>query len=205
MEYWNDRITEESWEKLILLKTKVEFVLIGGWASYLYTKLMKSRDIDIIVDYDALEKINTLYGLIKNDRLKKYEIKVGRVDVDIYVPYFSKLPIPPEDLLKRFTVNLAGFRTVTPEALLILKMGAYADRRDSVKGHKDAVDILGLLLFSGINVEDFKKILLEYDLKSYVNMLLSLLNSTDQRTLRYLNLNQNIFAKLKRKYAKDLI
>jgi len=205
MEYWNDRITEESWEKLILLKTKVEFVLIGGWASYLYTKLMKSRGIDIIVDYDALEKINTLYGLIKNERLKKYEIKVGRVDVDIYVPFFSKLPMPPEDLLKRFTVNLAGFRTVTPEALLILKMGAYADRQDSVKGYKDAVDILGLLLFSGLNIEDFKKILLEYGLKSYVNMLLSLLNSTDQRTLRYLNLNQNIFTKLKRKYAKDLI
>ncbi|MGC8558932.1 MAG: hypothetical protein ACP5NC_08115 [Nitrososphaeria archaeon] len=204
MEYWNDEIIQESWEKLILLRSKVKFTLIGGWAVHLYAKLLKSRDINVVVDYEGLEKISMLFGLIKNERLKKYEAKLGRVDVDIYVPYYSKLPIPPEDLLEKFRASLAGFRTVKPEALLALKLGAFADRKDSVKGYKDAVDVLGLLFFSGLKAKDFNNVLEEYKLEELKNRLISLLNSSDQRTLRYLNLNQNSFSKLKRKYINEL-
>jgi len=71
MEFWNDEIIEKSWEKLIELKSEIEFVLIGGWAVYLYTKLHKSKDIDIIVDYDALRRLQADYVMGKNERLKK--------------------------------------------------------------------------------------------------------------------------------------
>ena len=36
----------------------------------------------------------------KNDRLKKYEIKLQGFDVDVYVPFYSKLTLPVEELLK---------------------------------------------------------------------------------------------------------
>ena len=51
MEYWNELITQKSWDVLQKLK-KINFVLIGGWASYLWTSSHKSKDIDIIVDFN---------------------------------------------------------------------------------------------------------------------------------------------------------
>lgn len=53
-EFWNSDITEASWRGLQELKREIDFVLIGGWAVYLYSRLQKSKDIDVIVDYPAL-------------------------------------------------------------------------------------------------------------------------------------------------------
>ncbi|MBI4149013.1 hypothetical protein HY491_01065, partial [Candidatus Woesearchaeota archaeon] len=65
MEYWNDLITQKSWEALQKLKN-VRFVLIGGWAAYLWTRSHKSKDVDIIVDVDELEKIKNDFMVHKN-------------------------------------------------------------------------------------------------------------------------------------------
>lgn len=35
MEFYNDLITQKSWQTLKRLAGKIEFVLIGGWAVYL--------------------------------------------------------------------------------------------------------------------------------------------------------------------------
>src|SRR3989338_3375463 len=86
MAYYHDLITEKSFQALQKLKRKHDFVLIGGWAVFLYTKALKSRDIDFICDYEELQKLKAEYDLVKNDRLKKYEIHMGEFDVDIYVP-----------------------------------------------------------------------------------------------------------------------
>ena len=53
--HWNSDITNESWKELLVLSTKYNFILIGGWAIYLYIKLQKSRDIDMVVDYDQFK------------------------------------------------------------------------------------------------------------------------------------------------------
>ena len=50
MQYYHDIITEKSFEFLQELKKKFNFVLIGGWAVFLYARTLKSKDIDIIVD-----------------------------------------------------------------------------------------------------------------------------------------------------------
>ena len=139
MEYWNDLITQKSWEVLQKLNN-VKFTLIGGLAAYLWTKSHKSRDIDIIVDFDELEKIKHNFTLHKNDSLRKYEIKIDEIDIDIYVSYFSTLVIPAENIIK-YTSKLEGFNVVIPEALLVLKQGAEIDRRHSIKGEKDMIDI----------------------------------------------------------------
>lgn len=47
---WRDEIVDRSWEVLGELKEYADFVLIGGWAVYLWTGRLKSRDIDIFID-----------------------------------------------------------------------------------------------------------------------------------------------------------
>ena len=43
MEFWNSLLTQKSWELLQKLsKEKFRFILIGGWAAYLWTKQHKS-------------------------------------------------------------------------------------------------------------------------------------------------------------------
>ena len=106
MEFWNDEITDKSWNKLVELKKEINFVLIGGWAVYLYTKLHKSKDIDIVIDYSSLRQLQVNYILNKNERLKKYEIKMNDgFDIDIYVPNYSRLAIPIKDIISTSTMR----------------------------------------------------------------------------------------------------
>ena len=89
MVYYRDAVTQKSWQLLTELTRKFRFVLIGGWAVWLYTKQLKSKDIDIVVDLSQLVKLKTRFDLVKNNRLKKYEFRNGEVQVDVYTPYYS--------------------------------------------------------------------------------------------------------------------
>jgi hypothetical protein len=174
-DFWNSQLTEKSFELLQSLKKKYKFILIGGWAVYLWTKQQKSKDIDIAVDIKELQLLKQ-ENLLKNDRLKKYEIKTGEIDIDIYVSYFSRFTIPVEDL-KRYSSKTEGFNVASPEALLILKQGAEIERRNSIKGEKDKIDILSLLFFSDIDLKKYKIILEKYSLKNYITELVSILKN----------------------------
>lgn len=134
-EFYHDLITEKSFEILQQLKKKLNFILIGGWAIFLYSKTLKSKDIDLIVDYDELEKIRKDFQLFKNERLKKYEIRIGEIDVDIYLPHFSKLGFPAEEI-RNYTQSVEGFIVPVPEILLILKTIALTERKGTAKGGK---------------------------------------------------------------------
>ena len=59
--------TEESWTILTQLQQKqFKFIVIGGWAAYLWTRSHKSKDIDIIVaDFKDLEYLKKEYDLRK--------------------------------------------------------------------------------------------------------------------------------------------
>ena len=175
MEFWNSQLTEKSWEILQEIRKKYKFILIGGWAAYLWTKQQKSKDIDIIVDIQELQKLKK-ENLSKNDNLKKYEIKTGEIDIDIYVAYFSKLTIPLEDM-KNYTSEIEGFTVASKEALLILKQGVEKERGNSVKGEKDKIDIVSLLFFSDIDFNKYKTILKKYKLEDYIDRVLSLLRT----------------------------
>src|SRR3990167_9729605 len=138
MEYYQNIITAKSFQILQALKRQYDFILIGGWAVFLYTRTLKSKDIDIIVDYPALEKLRADFGLGKNERLKKYEISREEIDVDIYLPHYSKLGLPVEDI-ENYCQGIEGFKAPKPEVLLILKQVAFSERRASAKGDKDRV------------------------------------------------------------------
>ena len=131
--YYRDQVTEKSWNLLRTLSKNYSFVLIGGWAVWLYTHALKSKDIDIVVSHGELGKLAKDFPLIKNDRLKKYEINQGEVEVDIYSPFYSNPGIPAQTILEHAILH-EGFRVPRPEDLLALKLTAYASRAGSSKG-----------------------------------------------------------------------
>lgn len=199
-EFWNSLLTKKSWEILQELRKEYDFILIGGWATYLLTKQQKSKDIDIVVDLNELQKLKKK-NLMKNDNLKKYEIKVDEIDVDIYLEYYSKLTIPTEDI-KKYSIEIQGFKVASPETLLILKQGAYFDRKNSIKGQKDLIDIVSILFFTEIDFKKYKEILKKYSLKDYENELKSLLKNFKE--YQKLNLAPNQFKRIKDKIMESV-
>ena len=196
-DFWNSLLTEKSWNLLIRIsKEPFKFIVIGGWAAYLWTKLHKSKDIDIaIADIKELEYLKQNYDLKKNDNLKKYEISFEEIDLDIYVPYFSRLPIPIQDLTG-YTSKIEGLTVLKPEALLILKQGAEAERKESVKGAKDQIDIMALLCYTNMDARLYFELLKKYKLENYFKRLKSIVNNF--KDYEYLDLNPREF-KLKKK------
>ena len=201
MEYYKDLITEKSFKILQNLKRKYKFILIGGWAVFLYTHSLKSKDIDMVIEYEELEKLRREFTLNKNDRLKKYEIVVDEIDIDIYLPFYSDPGIPAEEI-KKYTQNLEGFLVPKPEILLILKQKAYLERLGSPKAEKDKIDILSLFKAIDLDFEFYKKILKKYDLKNYLEELKNLLRTTTN--VSELGLNQFRYARFKKKILEQL-
>ncbi len=188
MEFWNNILTEQSWNVLLELNKKpIKFVLIGGWAAYLWTKQHKSKDIDIaLINIKELDYLKKHFDLKKNDRLKKYEIKQGEIDVDIYVPYYSKLPIPTEELEKHST-KIEGITVAKPEALLILKQGAEIERKDTIKGLKDRIDIMSILLHTQTDFRKYLELAEKYGLQGYESRLKQII--AEFAEIKYLGMN----------------
>ncbi|MEM3434290.1 MAG: hypothetical protein QXP27_08975 [Candidatus Methanomethyliaceae archaeon] len=143
--FYHDVIVERSWKTALFLREHYDFIMIGGWAVWLYTNKAKSRDIDIIVTYETLNVLKREFTVRKNERLKKYEIKADGFDIDIYLPYYSTtLAVPPE-IIMQHTTKLQGFVVPEIEVLLILKLGAWKERQNSAKGEKDLLDLRYLI------------------------------------------------------------
>ena len=84
--------------------------------------------------------------------MKKYEIKEEGIDIDVYVPYFSDLGISIDRILSS-TITIEGIKVPKPEVLLLLKLRAFTARAQSIKGKKDAIDIVNLLYAVEIDVK----------------------------------------------------
>jgi len=203
MDYWNDILTEKSWQILMRLKNEnFDFIVIGGWAAYLWTKLHKSKDIDMVIKENKdLNFLKKNYDLRKNDNLKKYEVKFEEIDLDIYVPYYSKLAIPVEEI-KKYSTRIQGFDVVNSEVLLILKQGAEKDREFSIKGEKDRIDIVSLILYSEIDFKEYHKLIEKYQLIDYYTKLLKIIKNFKE--IKYLNLNLREFRLRKTKIIEEL-
>ncbi|MBI5036448.1 hypothetical protein HZC09_03820 [Candidatus Micrarchaeota archaeon] len=184
MEYWNDSATDASWKKLQQLRGEFSFTLIGGWAVWLWTRQHKSKDIDIIVDFATLERLKAGYDLQKNDRLRKYEVKGGLFDIDVYVPHYSKLALPLD--------------------LLIMKQGAYAERKGSVKGRKDSIDILTLLMRAPVDLDAYGKLLERHGLERCSRELAETVKGFDPDDLKFLGENVHSFKKWKNAFLNAL-
>lgn len=201
MEYWHNLITQKSFQILKELNKKYDFILIGGWAVFLYTKALKSKDIDIVMEYEELSEMRSELDIFKNLRLKKYEAKRGGIDVDIYLPYFSNPGLPAEEI-KKFVISKQGFKIPLPEILLILKQKVFKERKDSPKGNKDKLDIFSLFMLKEFNWQRYKKFLKNYKTENLIEDLKKLLEETFE--IKELNLSRHKIAKLKKKISEDI-
>jgi len=171
MEFWNDISTQKSWELLKKLNKQLHFIVIGGWGIYLWTHAMKSKDIDVLLTrWEDLEQIKKKYEPKKNDRLKKYEIIISDIDVDIYLPHYSQMVIPCDQLIT-MSETREGFHVLKPEPLIILKQQALLSRKDSIKGQKDIIDILALLSNKVIDFKEYKHLLQHYKIQYFAEEL----------------------------------
>lgn len=200
-EFYHNLITGESFKILQELRKKFKFILIGGWAVFLYAKSLKSKDIDIVVDYDELGKIKNDYDIYKNERLKKYEIKSGGIDIDIYLPHFSDLGLKPEQI-QNYCQSVEGFIVPIPEVLLILKIHAYRDREGTNKGRKDLIDIFSLLKNTAIDWQKYKGIIKNHNLGDLNECFKKLISSAT--AIPELDLLNHRISKLKKKILDNL-
>lgn len=170
MEFWHDIAIDRSFKIMQELRKKIDFVLIGGWAVYFFTKAIKSKDIDIIVDFENLSKIKLELEMKKNVFLKKYESEVEGVSIDIYVPYYSEFAVPAEEIIKNIVV-VENFKVPKPDILLLLKQQAEIQRKESVKGQKDRVDIICLAKSGKVNWKRYRELVKKFSLEEYARRL----------------------------------
>ena len=203
MEFWNDQATDKSWNALIELSKKYEFILIGGWACYFYTGTIKSHDVDMIVGFETLTQLKKEFLVKKNDILKKYEIIYDEISVDLYVPYYSEFIIPFECITENMQ-KIQGITVPNPEIILILKQQAEIERKDGVKGQKDRVDILSLLIESTIDMKKYLFLIKKYGLVEYMRRLETIIK-TARNEFEYFDIeNPRKIKLLKKKLIKTL-
>ncbi len=200
-QFYHKSITDQSFQFLAGLNKNYKFILIGGWAVFLYTRALKSKDIDIVIDYGQLGRLGEEFGIVKNDRLKKYEIKTGEFDIDIYLSHYSDLGIPAEYIIKNSQTR-EGFSVPLPEILFTLKLYAWQARRGSIKGRKDELDILALACLSEFNWPDYLKIINLFDLQTEHKNFISFLKKT--RSAPELRLNEQQISRLKKKIMQKI-
>ena len=179
MEIWNEEIIKKSEDILLELKNNADFVLIGGWSIWLYAQTVKSKDIDIYIDFKdffILQNflINKSLSINFNPKLNKYECKTSELDIDIYTPDHCNLIIPCKDVFnKKLWKILGGLKTIIPEVLLILKLDSEKNRHETIKGFKDRIDILSLASKVEINKKLLSQLCKDYnfDLSSLKNII----------------------------------
>ena len=54
---WRDDIVDRAWTVLAHLRALSDFILIGGWVVYFWTRKLKSRDIDLCISQDNFYRL----------------------------------------------------------------------------------------------------------------------------------------------------
>jgi len=194
MNFYHNLITKKSWQTLKNLNKNIDFILIDGWAVFLYAETLKSKDIDIIINFDQLSQLKKSYSVYKNERLKKYEAVKDEVQIDIYLPHFSHLGIPVEDLINQFQ-SYKGFKVLDINYLFVLKIYTLSQRQQSPKGRKDFIDLISLWLTKQIEAKKAKSLLKNYQMKTNLEVFFDILKENTH--LPELDLSSHKFAKIR--------
>ncbi len=133
---WPEHVTRQSWRVLNELAARLNPIVIGGWAVFLWTGAMKSAGVDLFVSDEELWKIGA--RVRRHPKLAKYHACIDGVDVDIYTPSVCKLAVSAGEVFeKRWYALREGLNVLLPEPLLVLKCEAARLRWNSRKGFKD--------------------------------------------------------------------
>jgi hypothetical protein len=113
------------------------------------------------------------------------------------------MAIPCDQLATMSTVK-EGFKVLKTEPLLILKQQAHSDRKDSIKGQKDRVDILSLLVSEAIDFKDYKRLLEKYNIVFFEKELKGIIKLAKEE-FSYLNItNPRKIKQLKEEWMRQL-
>lgn len=144
-------------------------IIIGDIATYLYSvhnkfniKLLEyDYDRKLLIDIVNLKDLTDYYGgCDENKHLNKYELKINGIDYDLYLEHNHSLLFSYEELFEHSQLIL-DIRAPAIEHLLKLKLIAYEDRKQSIKGEQDKLDIIKLLYFADIKNKHNVKILID--------------------------------------------
>ena len=133
--------------------------------------------------------------------MKKYQVKLEEIDIDIYLPFYSDLGIPTKEITSK-TAVVNGFSLPEKEMLLITKLKAYQSRKNSIKGQKDLIDIVSLVLLTDFDFRYFLNLIKKYKLYDSLSSLKELFQKTNE--VEELNLNKHYFAKKKKQVLQKL-
>jgi predicted nucleotidyltransferase len=193
-----------------LLDSGTEVGVIGGWAIWAYNPYKYSMDIDIVLRPGGLWKVReklrqlgfteTSGGHLGKKGFKK-AVEGGAIEVDVYDDSIG--PFTAEDVLERsLEKDLFGMKAkiASPTDLMILKVYALTERRESGKGQKDISDLVALLIAvrSEMKVDELKKTIPKKALKDAI----ALLTSSYQQTSRFYPLSMDEYKKLKNALEK---
>ncbi len=128
-------------------------VFIGGVATAAYSSEIKdlvidipfSHDVDLMIsmpDYTNLKDIEAITP--SRSFSKAMFIKAG-FEFDVYVENVHGLPVPYSESAAD-SVVMSGLRVASIGHMIVLKLAAWKDRKNSPKGLKDADDLLRLML-----------------------------------------------------------
>lgn len=156
-QFYSERVNS-SMDVLNELSKRIDFVLIGGWAVYLYVNTQKSMDIDIALDYKHLDYFNK-YGISNYPNININYTVINGVVVDIFLPEFSDkdLPFKVNDILSNYA-KIRNIKVVDKEMLLLLKVWGYFSN-DRTKLQKDVIDVVSLLFYGEVNLAKVKSLI----------------------------------------------
>lgn len=124
-------------------------VFIGGVAVYLHAinniatanLAETTHDADFYISLVDMADLRDLEEVVPNRRLSKHQMIKHGFEFDIYTERQSSLVVP-YDVIAAHAVRFGSVRVASLEHLLVLKLEAFADRKGSAKGEKDARDLL---------------------------------------------------------------
>lgn len=130
-------------------------VFIGGIAIYLHavnteaTQALAAtaNDADFYISLADMGDLRDIEELTPNRLRSKHQMIKSGFEFDIYTERQSQL-IVPYDAIAAHSVVYDGVRVSSLEHLLVLKLEAFADRKGSAKGDKDAGDLLRIAAVS---------------------------------------------------------
>ena len=150
---------DPSFEKLISLCHEIGrlyepgLVFIGGIGVYLHAvnradvkELAEATKVaDLYISVASFSDMRDIEELTANNRLSKHEFKKAGFSFGVYTERHSRLPVPYANVSAMAHVY-DGVKVASPEHLLVLKLDAAVDRRDSEHGRKDIKDIIRILM-----------------------------------------------------------
>lgn len=162
-------LSDEDFERLLAACAELAelfpegVVFIDGIAVYLHAINLPgtrelaeaTHDADIYISLADMADLRDIEEVTANRRLSKHQMVKHGFEFDIYTERQSSLIVPYDAVVAHAAVY-DGIRVASLEHLLVLKLEAFADRKGSAKGDKDAKDLLRIGAIASRGAKGFK-------------------------------------------------